>query len=53
MDINNIRTNLTEEQVIINMIELAGYLSEHDNQSCIECQINRINMRFEVREDKE
>ncbi len=50
----NIRTNLTDEQATINMIELAGYLADHEPMTTIEVSLNNLHMKFEVyTEDEE
>ncbi len=50
----NIRTNLTDEQATINMIELAGYLADHEPMTTIEVSLNNLHMKFEAyTEDKE
>lgn len=40
---------LTDSDVVINMLELAGYLAmQNDDSNQIELKINNLNMKFEA-----
>ena len=44
-----IRENMSKQDIIINMLEIANYLSEQeDGVSQIDVTINNLNMHFEA-----
>lgn len=49
-----IRTGLTEEDVLENMIELVGYLAEHKDEDVndIEVEFKGIHLHFEAWSDE-
>ena len=48
-----IRTNLSKEDVVRNMLEIAFYLAQQDKDAHeIDIKVKNLNMRFEVWMDK-
>lgn len=51
----NIRTGLTEKDVMINMIELLGFLAEHQDEDVndIEIEFKGVHLHFEAWTDEQ
>lgn len=43
-----IREDMSKEDVIYNMLELANYLAKQDNAHEIDVKVENLNMRFEA-----
>lgn len=43
-----IRENMTKEDVIYNMLELANYLAKQNNAHEIDVNVKNLNMHFEA-----
>lgn len=49
-----IRTNMSEEDIVNNMLEIAFYLAKQDEDvNEIDVKVKDLNMHFEVWDDKE
>ena len=47
-----IRENMSDQDIILNMLEIANYLSRQDgDMNQIDVNIKNLNMHFEVRMD--
>lgn len=45
----NIRTNMTQKEVVANMLELSVYLAQMDDDcNTIDIEVNGLNMHFEA-----